>query len=87
MPLCAAKPCDVRPVFVRVAGELWAANQANVQGSMKQNASLGAQSEAPSRRWRPGQEQRTEQENQVDSAHLNQPGGSFPDANSFKTIV
>ena len=31
--------------------------QANVQGPMKQNASPGIQSEAPRRRWKPGQEQ------------------------------
>ena len=50
--------------------------QANVQAPMKQNASPVAHSEAPRRRWRPGQEQHPGQANQ-DSRHmLSQPRGS-----------
>ena len=51
--------------------------QANVQGPLKKMLAQGAESEAPRRRWRPGQEQHLRQENQ-DSLHmLNQPRGSF----------
>ena len=46
---------------------------------MKQNASSGEQSEAPRRRWKPGQEQHTEPENQDSQHMLNQPRGSFSD--------
>ena len=46
---------------------------------MKQNASPGAQSEALRRRWKPGQEQHPEQENQDSQHMLNQPRGSFPE--------
>ena len=50
--------------------------QANVQGPMKPNASPGAQSEAPRRRWRPGREQHSGQENQNSQHMLDQPRGS-----------
>ena len=43
----------------------------------------GEQSEAPRRRWKPGQEQHPEPKNQ-DSQHMqNQPRGSFPDLEGF----
>ena len=87
VPSCAVKTSAVRPGFVRVWwGSCGQQVQANVQGRVKQNASPGTQSEAPRRRWRPGQEQHPERENQ-DSQHvLNQPRGSFPETNEKKEI-
>ena len=74
---CAVKICAVHPVFARVVGSCGQQSQANVQGPMKQNARLGEQSEAPRRRWKPGQEQHPGPQNQ-DSQHMvNQPRGSF----------
>ena len=46
---------------------------------MKQNASPGEQSEAPRRRWKPGQEQHPGPKNQDSQHMLEQPRGSFPD--------
>ena len=77
MPPCAVKACAVRPVFAREQ------IQANVQGPMKQNPSRGEQSEAPRRRWKPGQQQHPGPENQDSQHMLNQPRGSFPE----KTII
>ena len=46
-----------------------------LEGAVKQNAGPGEQFEAPRRRWKQGQEQRTGPENQ-DSRHmLRHPGG------------
>ena len=78
-PLVLQKTCVVRPVFAQVVGELQAADPSNVQGPVKQNASPGAQSEAPRRRWKPGQEQNAGQESQDSQHMLNQPRGPFPD--------
>ena len=78
-PPCAVKTCAVRPVFARVLGDLRAADSSNVQGPVKQNTSLGDQSEAPRPRWKPGQKQNPGPENQ-DSRHmLEQPRGYFPE--------
>ena len=63
-PPGAAKTCAVRPGFARVVGELRAADPSNVQGPVEQKASPGEQSEAPRRRWKPGQEQSPGPENQ-----------------------
>ena len=78
-PPCAVKTCAVRPGFARVVGELRAADPSKVQGPVKQNASLGEQSEAPRRRWKPGQEQNPRPENQDSQHMLEQPRGSFPE--------
>ena len=78
VPPCAVKTCAVRPVFARVVGEMQVADPSNVQGLVKQNASPGAQSEAPRPRWKPGQEQNPGQENQDSQHMLEQPRGSFP---------
>ena len=75
---CAVKTCAVRPVFARVVGELRAADPSNVQGPVEQNASPGEQSEAPRRRWKPGQEQNPGPENQDSQHMLVQPMGVFP---------
>ena len=79
MPPCAVKTCAVRPVFVRVIGSCGQQSQANVQGLMKQNASPEQQSEAPRRRWKPGQEQHPGPPKPGQQHMLNQPRGSFPD--------
>ena len=49
---------------------------------MKQNARPGEQSEAPRRRWKPGQEQHPGAENQDSQHMLNQARGSFPDSSA-----
>ena len=59
-------------------GELRAADPSNVQEPVKQNASPGEQSEAPRRRWKPGQEQNPGPENQDSQHMLEQPRGYFP---------
>ena len=76
---CAVKTCAVRPVFARVVGELRATDPSNVQGSVKQNASPGQQSEAPRPRWKLGQEQNPGPENQDSQHMLEQPRGYVPD--------
>ena len=81
VPPCAVKTCVVRPVFARVVGELWTADPNNVQGPVKQNASPGEQSEAPRRRWKPGQGQHPGPENQDSQDMPKQPRGYFPDLN------
>ena len=45
----------MRPILAAVVRELQAADPSNAQGPMKRNASPGDQSEAPGRRWKPGQ--------------------------------
>ena len=82
MPPCAVKTCAVRPAFAWVVGELRAADPSNVQGPVKQNASPGEQSEAPRRRWKPGQEQKPGPENQDSQHMLEQPRGHFPEKRS-----
>ena len=79
MPPCAVKTCAVRPVFARVVGELRAAGPSNIQGPVKQNASPGEQSEAPTPRWKPGQQQNPGPENQDSQHMLEQPRGYFPE--------
>ena len=56
-----------------------AADPSNVQRPVKQNASPGEQSEAPRRRWKPGQEQHPGPENQDSQHMLKQPRGYFPE--------
>ena len=67
------------PFLYRWWGSCGQQIKANVQGPMKQNARSGARSEAPRRRWRPGQEQHSGQENQDSQHMLNQPRGSSAD--------
>ena len=76
---CAVKTCVVRPVFARVVGELRPADQSNVQGPVKQNASSGEQSEAQRPRWKPGQQENPRPENQDSQHMLEQPRGHFPE--------
>ena len=77
VPPCAVKTCAVRPVFVRVVGELRAADPSDVHGPVKQNASPEAQSEAPRRGWKLGQGQSPGPENQDSQHMLEQPRGSL----------
>ena len=86
VPPRAVKTCAVRPVFARVVGRCGQQSQANVQGPMKQNASPREQSEAPRRRWKPGQEQHPEPQNQDSQHMLNQPRGSFPESETMISI-
>ena len=53
--------------------------QANVQGLMKQNASPGELSEAPRRRWKPGQDQRNQDQRARISAHAESTQAAFLD--------
>ena len=87
VPPCAVKTCAVRPVFVRVVGSRGQQSQANVQGPMKQNASPEQQSEAPRRRWKPGQEQHPGPPKPGQSAHAESTQGSFPDKRSREGVV
>ena len=84
---CAVQTCAVRPVFVRMVGELRGADPSNVQGTAKQNASPEEQleSEAPRPRWKLGQEQNPGPENQDSQHMLEHPRGYFADKNPKKT--
>ena len=55
------------------------------KGPGSKNASPGEQSEAPRRRWKPGQEQHPGPENQDSQHMLNQPRGSFSDFHTRAT--
>ena len=80
MPPCAVKTCAVRPVFARAVGELQGSRSKQMPtGPMEQSASPGEESEAPRRRWNPGQEQRPGPENRDSQHMLNQPRGSSPE--------
>ena len=56
-----------------------AGSRSNVQGSIKQNARPGEQSEAPRPAWMPGQEQNPGPENQDSHHMLEQPRGYLSD--------
>ena len=76
---CAVKTCAGCPVFAPVVGELRAADPSKCPRPMKQNASPGEQSEAPRRRWKPGQGQHPGPENQDSQHMIDQHRGSFPE--------
>ena len=71
------------PVLHRWWGSCRQQIQANVQGPMKQNASPGTQSEAPTQRRKPGRGEHPRPENQDTQHMLEQPRGSFPDFCAF----
>ena len=69
-PPCVSKSCAVRPVFARVAGELWAADPSKNQIGHEANAVL----------WHTlGYQQHPGPENQHSQHMLNQPTGSSPE--------
>ena len=79
VPLCAVKNLCCASCFCTGGrGAAGSRSKANVQGPMKPNARPGEQSEAPRRRWKPGQEQHLGPEIQDSQRKLNQPRGSFP---------
>ena len=75
------------PFLHRWSGSCGQQIRANVQGAMKQNASPGAQSEAPRRRWKPGRGQHSRPKNRDSQHMLNQPRGSCPDKTIRRTTI
>ena len=89
VPPCVVKTYAALPVLARLVGELRTADPSKCPGAMRKNASPGEQSEAPKRRWKPGQQQHPGAENQDSQHMLNQHRGSSPEngfSNHFLAI-
>ena len=75
-PMCCKNLC-VR--FLRVAGELWAADPSKRPMRHEATATSGRLSGAPGQSWKPRHQQHPGPENQDSQHMLNQPRGSLPD--------
>ena len=72
-PFFVAKTCAPRPVFARVAQELWTADPSECPMGHEASASSGEQSGAPWRSWKPGHQQHPGAENQDNHQSENVP--------------